>query len=189
MQQLSGSISLLLILNSKLTTSKNGTHNVVCFSKSKPQVTAASCAPSTKKSDFFSDPNLKIIAKPGRFFPEMAFTLVTHVIGERVRGEKIEYLIDDGIYGSFRPTLYNSCFVGIKPISVENIVKYVNHRPFMDQVAGHRTEMGRFDRVVDRYRDEPNRNYRDGGLIPSRPTIYRDRTGTDRNGPEWNGMG
>ncbi|KAG5617675.1 hypothetical protein H5410_017499 [Solanum commersonii] len=60
--------------------------------------------------DFFPDPNLKIIAEPGRFFPETAFTLVTHVIGKRVRGEKIEYWIDEGIYGSFRPTLYNSCF-------------------------------------------------------------------------------
>uniref|UniRef100_M1CHW8 Uncharacterized protein n=1 Tax=Solanum tuberosum TaxID=4113 RepID=M1CHW8_SOLTU len=53
----------------------------------------------------------------------------------------------------------------------------------------YRSGTGRFDRVVDRYRDEPDRNYRDGGLVPSRPTIYRDRTGTDRNGPERNGMG
>ncbi|KAK6794883.1 hypothetical protein RDI58_008336 [Solanum bulbocastanum] len=69
--------------------------------------------------DYFPDPNLTIIAEPGRFFPETAFTLVTHVIGKRVRGEKIEYWIDEGIYGSFRPTLYNSCFVGIKPISMK----------------------------------------------------------------------
>uniref|UniRef100_M1DIW4 Uncharacterized protein n=1 Tax=Solanum tuberosum TaxID=4113 RepID=M1DIW4_SOLTU len=53
----------------------------------------------------------------------------------------------------------------------------------------NRIGTGRFDRVVDRYRDEPDRNYRDGGSVPSRPTIYRDRTGTDRNGPERNGMG
>uniref|UniRef100_M1DRL3 Uncharacterized protein n=1 Tax=Solanum tuberosum TaxID=4113 RepID=M1DRL3_SOLTU len=53
----------------------------------------------------------------------------------------------------------------------------------------YRTETGRFDRVVDRYRDEPDRNYRDGGSVPSRPTIYRDRTGTDRNGLKLNGMG
>ncbi|KAG5594286.1 hypothetical protein H5410_035518 [Solanum commersonii] len=51
--------------------------------------------------------------------------------------------------------------------------------------AGHRIGTGRFDRVVDRYRDELDRNYRDGGSIPSRPTIYRDRTGTDRNGTGW----
>lgn len=66
---------------------------------------------------YFPKPNFTIIAEPGRFFPETAFTLVTHVIGKRIRGEKIEYWIDEGIYGSFRPTLYNSCFVGIKPIS------------------------------------------------------------------------
>ncbi|KAG5607112.1 hypothetical protein H5410_028604 [Solanum commersonii] len=45
------------------------------------------------------------------------------------------------------------------------------------------------DTVVDRYRDEPDRNNRDGGSVPSRPTIYRDTTGTNRNGPERNGMG
>ncbi|KAG5629352.1 hypothetical protein H5410_001069 [Solanum commersonii] len=62
---------------------------------------------------------------------------------------------------------------------------YVNFK------AGHRTKtnsyrtgMGRFDQVIDRYRDEPDQNYRDGGSVLSRPTIYRDRTGTD-----WNGMG
>ncbi|WMV30883.1 hypothetical protein MTR67_024268 [Solanum verrucosum] len=73
-------------------------------------------------------------------------------------------------------------------------IKLLSH---MDhENAGHRTGTnryrtgtGRFDRVVDRYRDEPDRNYRDGGSVPSRPTIYRDGTGTDRNGPERNGMG
>lgn len=70
--------------------------------------------------DYFPEPNyLTIIAEPGRFFPETAFTLVTHVIGKRVRGEKIEYWIDEGIYGSFRPTLYNNCFVGMKTISMK----------------------------------------------------------------------
>ncbi|XP_004235480.2 ornithine decarboxylase-like [Solanum lycopersicum] len=70
--------------------------------------------------DYLPDLSLTIIAEPGRFFAETAFTLVTHVIGKRVRGEKIEYWIDEGIYGSFRPTLYNSCFVGIKPISMKS---------------------------------------------------------------------
>uniref|UniRef100_M1AAV9 ADP-ribosylation factor GTPase-activating protein AGD14 n=1 Tax=Solanum tuberosum TaxID=4113 RepID=M1AAV9_SOLTU len=49
----------------------------------------------------------------------------------------------------------------------------------------HRTRTGPFDWVVDRYGDEPDRNYRDGGSVPSRPTIYRDRTETDRNGTRW----
>ncbi|KAH0688106.1 hypothetical protein KY284_018659 [Solanum tuberosum] len=38
--------------------------------------------------DHFPDPNLKLIAEPGRFFPETAFTLVTHVIGKRVEVRK-----------------------------------------------------------------------------------------------------
>ncbi|XP_031104993.1 ornithine decarboxylase-like isoform X1 [Ipomoea triloba] len=56
-----------------------------------------------------------VIAEPGRYFAETPFTLAAHVIGIRARGEKREYWIDDGIYGSFRPTLYNSSFVTIKP--------------------------------------------------------------------------
>ncbi|KAG5602928.1 hypothetical protein H5410_034298 [Solanum commersonii] len=53
--------------------------------------------------------------------------------------------------------------------------------------AGHWTEMNRyrtgtrqFDRVINWYRDERDQ---DGGSVPSRLTIYRDRIGTDRNGP------
>ncbi|KAG5606622.1 hypothetical protein H5410_028114 [Solanum commersonii] len=56
----------------------------------------------------------------------------------------------------------------------------------------HQTGMNRcwietrwIDQFVDRYWDEPNWNYRDGCLIPSRPTIYRDGTRTDRNGMGW----
>ncbi|KAG5629394.1 hypothetical protein H5410_001111 [Solanum commersonii] len=51
--------------------------------------------------------------------------------------------------------------------------------------TGRRTGTGWIDRFVDRYRDEPDRNYRDGCSVPSRPTIYRDGTGTDRNGTGW----
>ena len=61
---------------------------------------------------------------------------------------------------------------------------------------GHRTGMNRYrtgpesvDRNFDRYRDEPDRNYRDGSSVPSRSTIYRDGTGMNRNGPGWNGTG
>lgn len=37
---------------------------------------------------------------------------------------------------------------------------------------------------VDRYRNEPDRNYRDEYLILSRSTIYRDGTKMNRNVPE-----
>ena len=61
---------------------------------------------------------------------------------------------------------------------------------------GHRIGMNRYrtgpesvDRNFDRYRDEPDRNYRDGSSVPSRSTIYRDVTGMNRNGSGWNGTG
>ncbi|WMV34120.1 hypothetical protein MTR67_027505 [Solanum verrucosum] len=78
-----------------------------------------------------------------------------------------------------------------KDFSVEFVTR-LGTGPEWDHRTGtnrYRTGTGRFDRVVDRYRDEPDRNYRDGGSVPSRPTIYRDRTGTDRNGPDRNGTG
>ncbi|KAG5575925.1 hypothetical protein H5410_056059 [Solanum commersonii] len=48
------------------------------------------------------------------------------------------------------------------------------------------TGTGWVDRFVDRYRDEPDQNYRDGYSVSSRPTIYRDGTGMDRNRTGWN---
>ncbi|XP_019175521.1 PREDICTED: ornithine decarboxylase-like isoform X2 [Ipomoea nil] len=66
--------------------------------------------------DYFpKEMGVTVMAEPGRYFAEKSFTLAAHVIGIRTRGEKREYWIDDGIYGSFRPTLYNSSFVTIKP--------------------------------------------------------------------------
>ncbi|KAG5577632.1 hypothetical protein H5410_057766 [Solanum commersonii] len=35
---------------------------------------------------------------------------------------------------------------------------------------------------IDRYRNELDRNYRDGCSVPFRPTIYRDGTGMERDG-------
>ncbi|KAG5598795.1 hypothetical protein H5410_030165 [Solanum commersonii] len=49
----------------------------------------------------------------------------------------------------------------------------------------YQTGMRWVDRFVDRYRDESDRNYRYGYTVPSRPTIYRDGIGTDRNGTGW----
>ncbi|GMQ02225.1 hypothetical protein CsSME_00048553 [Camellia sinensis var. sinensis] len=52
----------------------------------------------------------------GRFFVETAFTLVTNVIGKRVRGERREYWIDDGIYGSFNLSTYDRSSMAFKPL-------------------------------------------------------------------------
>ncbi|XP_065874635.1 ornithine decarboxylase-like [Euphorbia lathyris] len=67
--------------------------------------------------EFFHDiPSLKVIAEPGRFFVETAFTMATNVIGKRVRGDQIQYWIDDGIYGSFNTSAFDSSSMIFKPL-------------------------------------------------------------------------
>ncbi|KAK2660811.1 hypothetical protein Ddye_007344 [Dipteronia dyeriana] len=52
--------------------------------------------------DYFpNEPGLSVISEPGRYFAETSSTLVTNIIGKRVRGELREYWINDGTYGSF----------------------------------------------------------------------------------------
>lgn len=64
----------------------------------------------------FSDDDrrsLALMAEPGRFFAETAFTLVTNIIGKRLRGELRQYWINEGFFGSLmcvdRKTLADSC--------------------------------------------------------------------------------
>ncbi|XP_065874636.1 ornithine decarboxylase-like [Euphorbia lathyris] len=68
-------------------------------------------------AEFFHDiPSLKVIAEPGRFFVETAFTMATNVIGKRVRGDQIQYWIDDGIYGSFNTSAFDSSCMVFQPL-------------------------------------------------------------------------
>ncbi|WCJ38878.1 Ornithine decarboxylase [Euphorbia peplus] len=68
-------------------------------------------------TEFFpNNPSLKVIAEPGRFFVETAFTMATNVIGKRVRGDQIQYWIDDGIYGSFNTSAFDSSSMVFKPL-------------------------------------------------------------------------
>ncbi|XAR64228.1 Ornithine decarboxylase [Bertholletia excelsa] len=62
--------------------------------------TATGAVKSAIQKYFKIEPGLILMAEPGRFFAELAFTLATNIIGKRVRGELREYWINDGIYGS-----------------------------------------------------------------------------------------
>ncbi|KDP20176.1 hypothetical protein JCGZ_00012 [Jatropha curcas] len=66
--------------------------------------------------EFFPDEltSLTMIAEPGRYFVETAFILVTNVIGKRVRGEQIDYWIDDGVHGSFNLGAYDRASLSYK---------------------------------------------------------------------------
>ncbi|KAG2698248.1 hypothetical protein I3760_07G142000 [Carya illinoinensis] len=78
---------------------------------------AASAVKGALQSYFASDPGLSIMAEPGRFFAESAFTLATNIIGKRVRGELREYWINDGIYGSMNCILYDHATVTCTPLA------------------------------------------------------------------------
>ncbi|KAH0976377.1 hypothetical protein GBA52_026096 [Prunus armeniaca] len=69
-------------------------------------------------SDHQSDSDLTVMAEPGRFFAETAFTMVANVMGKRVRGEKREYWISDGIYGSFNLPAYDKSSMQISPLQI-----------------------------------------------------------------------
>ena len=58
----------------------------------------------------FSDPNIRIIAEPGRFMVASAYTLVTKVTTVRdtsAKGGDVRYYINDGVYGSFNNIIYD----------------------------------------------------------------------------------
>lgn len=61
---------------------------------------AGSVIKSSLQTYFPDEHGLTIMAEPGRYFAESAFTLVTNIIGRRVRSKLREYWINDGIYGS-----------------------------------------------------------------------------------------
>ncbi|KAG5613546.1 hypothetical protein H5410_024827 [Solanum commersonii] len=78
---------------------------------------AAPAVKSALETHFQNSPELTIIAEPGRFFAETAFTLATTIIGKRVRGELKEYWINDGLYGSMNCVLYDHATVTATPLA------------------------------------------------------------------------
>jgi len=59
--------------------------------------------------------NVRIIAEPGTFFAESAFTLVANVILKTVVGEVSNVYLSDGTYGSLRFTTYDAYKSFFKP--------------------------------------------------------------------------
>jgi len=61
--------------------------------------------------------DILVMSEPGRYFAESAFSLVSKVIGKRVRGEVREYWINDGIYGSMNCLLYDHAVINALPLA------------------------------------------------------------------------
>jgi ornithine decarboxylase len=57
--------------------------------------------------EYIKDPNIEVMAEPGRFFVENIATFFSPIIGTRVRRQIAEYWIADSLYGSFNCILYD----------------------------------------------------------------------------------
>ncbi|KAL6953090.1 ornithine decarboxylase [Sarracenia purpurea var. burkii] len=78
------------------------------------------CATAIKSAiqEYFgNEPDLKVIAEPGRFFAQSPFTLATSIIGKRMRGELREYWINDDVYGSMNCLLHQIALVNPTPFA------------------------------------------------------------------------
>jgi ornithine decarboxylase len=56
----------------------------------------------------------EILAEPGRFLVASAATAVTKVIGKAVRGGKLCYYVDDGVYQTFSGVIFDHCQYPLK---------------------------------------------------------------------------
>jgi ornithine decarboxylase len=60
-----------------------------------------------KEIDRLFDPNVRIIAEPGRFLAGPAATLIMRVIGKAIRENKHWYYLDDGVYGGLSGLVFD----------------------------------------------------------------------------------
>ena len=54
---------------------------------------------------------IEILAEPGRFLVASAATAVSKIIGKAVRGGKLCYYVDDGVYHTFSGVIFDHCTV------------------------------------------------------------------------------
>ena len=60
-----------------------------------------------KEIDRLFDPNVRIIAEPGRFLVGPAATLIMRVVGKAIRDNKHWYYLDDGVYGGLSGMIFD----------------------------------------------------------------------------------
>jgi ornithine decarboxylase len=57
---------------------------------------------------------IEIVAEPGRFLVATALTSVSQIIGKAVRGGKLCYYLDDGVYHTFSGVIFDHCQYHLK---------------------------------------------------------------------------
>jgi ornithine decarboxylase len=68
---------------------------------------------NTELDRLFPEP-IEILAEPGRFLVASAATAVTKIIGKAVRGGKLCYYLDDGVYHTFSGVIFDHCRYHLK---------------------------------------------------------------------------
>jgi len=61
----------------------------------------------------FPEP-IEILAEPGRFLVASAVTAVAQIIGKAVRGGKLSYYLDDGVYHTYSGVIFDHCQYHLK---------------------------------------------------------------------------
>src|SRR5262249_25362592 len=57
---------------------------------------------------------IEILAEPGRFLVASAATAVAQIIGKAVRGGKLCYYVNDGVYQTFSGVIFDHCQYPLK---------------------------------------------------------------------------
>src|SRR5262245_14590045 len=68
---------------------------------------------STELDRLFPEP-IEILAEPGRFLVASSATAVTKIIGKAVRGGKLCYYLDDGVYHTYSGVIFDHCQYHLK---------------------------------------------------------------------------
>ena len=58
-------------------------------------------------SQYFDNPDIKIIAEPGRFFVATTAIAIVEINGKAIRNDKVYYYVNDGIYNTFSGVLFD----------------------------------------------------------------------------------
>ena len=71
---------------------------------------------NTELDRLFPEP-IEILAEPGRFLVATAATAVAQIIGKAIRGGKLCYYLDDGVYHTYSGVIFDHCQYHLKSFS------------------------------------------------------------------------
>jgi len=78
-----------------------------------PRFTRLARVINTELNRLFPEP-IEILAEPGRFLVASSATAVARIIGKAVRGGKLSYYLDDGVYQTFSGVIFDHCQYPLK---------------------------------------------------------------------------